>query len=347
MEWLESLVLGVVQGITEFLPISSDGHLMVVQHLFGAIKGKMRSPEEDIFFIVMLHLGTLMAIVVHYRHAAIAGARGLLGSTEVPDEFRRDRIIRVGILAVVATLPLIPDKLFFLKYIEETFKDPIYAGIGFLITSAVLGVTHFLGDKGEGKGPFETTLLDALLIGVAQMFAPLPGVSRSGLTIVAALLLGFRKTWAVGFSLLIAVPAILGAATFELRHVSKSMLTQDRILQTLAATIVAGIVGYLAIVWLVRVVRSGRLWYFSVYLIVLGIGVIVGFSILGKKGDGPKTPAPDGTSRSVPARPLDRRIASRQFGPLDRGHGPGTRPTGTRPRLGLAGRGYWDGLDLG
>ena len=106
------------------------------------------------------------------------------------------------------------------------------------------------------------------------MFAPLPGVSRSGLTIAAALALGFSRTWAVGFSLLIAVPAICGAAVFELKDAIKDPaalgLTPDRIAQTLAATVVAGLVGYLAILWLIRVVRAGRLWYFSVYLIALG-----------------------------------------------------------------------------
>jgi undecaprenyl-diphosphatase len=112
------------------------------------------------------------------------------------------------------------------------------------------------------------------LIGLAQMFAPLPGVSRSGLTIAAALALGLSRTWAVGFSLMIAVPAILGAAVWEMRHIDPTSLSTERVAPAIAATILAGIVGYFAIIWLTKVVRSGRIWYFSVYLILLGIGVL-------------------------------------------------------------------------
>ncbi len=112
------------------------------------------------------------------------------------------------------------------------------------------------------------------MIGLAQMFAPLPGVSRSGLTIAAALALGLSRTWAVGFSLMIAVPAILGAAVWEMRHIDPTSLSTERVAPAIAATILAGIVGYFAIIWLTKVVRSGRIWYFSVYLILLGIGVL-------------------------------------------------------------------------
>ncbi len=110
------------------------------------------------------------------------------------------------------------------------------------------------------------------------MFAPLPGVSRSGLTISAALALGLSKTWAVGFSLLMAVLAVSGAVVFEIRKALKtdmSALAGDKLLQVVAAATVAGVVGYLAIVWLVRLVRAGRFWYFSVYLVVLGMSLIL------------------------------------------------------------------------
>jgi undecaprenyl-diphosphatase len=106
------------------------------------------------------------------------------------------------------------------------------------------------------------------------MFAPLPGVSRSGVTIATALALGLSRTWAVGFSLLIAVPAVLGGVVFEIKDIKSADLTADRLAQAMAATILAGIVGYFAIVWLIRIVRSGRIWYFSVYLIVVGVIVL-------------------------------------------------------------------------
>jgi undecaprenyl-diphosphatase len=274
MEWLESLVLGVVQGITEFLPVSSDGHLLLTQNLFAWLTGVAKTGKENLFFDVILHLGTTAAILVHYRREIAQGLRGLSAANDEPAAFRRSEIVRVGLLAAVATSPLIPLALFFKKMIEKTFEGLTFVGFGFLITAAVLVVTAWLKRRDGAKGPAEMTWLDALLIGVAQMFAPLPGVSRSGLTIATALALGLSRTWAVGFSLLIAVPAILGAAVWEMRHVELRSLSADRMSQAVAGTILAGVVGYFAITWLTRIVRSGRIWYFAVYLVVLGIVVL-------------------------------------------------------------------------
>src|SRR4051812_33810923 len=119
MDWFESLVLGLVQGLTEFLPVSSDGHLSITQQAFARLTGKGHSGAENLFFDVMLHLGTLAAIVLHYRAVALTGARGLLGSVEVPPAYRRSAVIRTGLLAVIATLPLVPDALFLKDFIED------------------------------------------------------------------------------------------------------------------------------------------------------------------------------------------------------------------------------------
>ena len=321
--WLEALILGVVQGITEFLPVSSDGHLNLFAVLFQRWTGRVKPPEENLFFFLMLHLGTLAAILVHYRKEGLAGARGLLGSRDVAEAFGRERVVRVGVLVAIATAVLIPDKLFFLDYIEQAFEGLTWTGVGFLITASVLAVTASSLSGGD-KGPLETTYLDALLVGVAQAFAPLPGVSRSGLTIAAALALGFRRAWAVQFSLMLAIPAILGASVFEIKDVDRSFLAADRLAPTLAAMVVAGLVGYVAIVWLARVVRSGKLWYFSVYLVVLGLAVIAGSSLAGKPTVGP-TSSLHRTPRAVPEGSPPRRHAAR---------GDGTVALPDRPREG-------------
>ncbi len=331
MEWLEALVLGAVQGVTEFLPISSDGHLMITQALFAWLTGNDKTGAENLFFDVMLHLGTLTAILVYYRAVVKTSVKGLLALEEVPPPYRRPAVIRTGLLAIVATSPLVPLALFLMKWIKKAFDSPMAGGIGFLITASVLLLTVVMqrGDE-KGKGPAETTFLDALLIGLAQMFAPLPGVSRSGLTVAAALGLGFSRSWAVGFSLLIAIPAILGAAAKELKDVDRAMLTGDRVAQTVAATVLAGIIGYGAIIWLVKIVRSGRMWYFSVYLIVLGIVVILAASNLA-----PKTGASaDGRIKTTLDRSLRGRapgsppgeFSGRRVGALDRADGTGSRP---------------------
>ncbi len=306
MSWLQSLFLGVVQGVTEFLPISSDGHLALFQILLGGSESGHDTGAENLFFDVMLHVGTAAAILAHYRVHIRDGLRGLLGESDVPEGYRRSQVIRVGILAFVATLPLVPDALIFKPWIEETFQSLTAVGVGFLITACVLLVTMRL--NGGQRGPDRTTWVHALIIGVAQAFAPLPGVSRSGLTIATALGLGFSRTWAVGFSLMMAVPAIFGAAVFELRKVDPALLTPDRIARILASAAVAGLVGYAAIFWLVRVVRSGRLWYFSVYLIVLG-ALALGLSASrgGGRSNAGNAPVVDRAERLEPARPRARR----------------------------------------
>ena len=105
MEWIESLVLGAVQGVTEFLPVSSDGHLKITQEAFARMTGKPRSVDDDLFFDVMLHVGTLTAIIVYFRAVALTGLKGVLGSAEVSPAYRRDAVIRTGLLAALATTP--------------------------------------------------------------------------------------------------------------------------------------------------------------------------------------------------------------------------------------------------
>jgi undecaprenyl-diphosphatase len=341
-EWLEALTLGVIQGLTEFLPISSDGHLTIAQAAFARLTGRARSGAENLFFDVMLHLGTLTAILVFYRNEIRTAVRGLLGASDVPPEYRRNAVVRIGLLAIVATLPLIPLKLFVKDWIDRAFQSPTAAGIGFLITAAVLLVTVKL--PGGSKGPAETTWLDALLIGIAQMFAPLPGVSRSGVTVVTALALGLSRSWAVGFSLLIAIPAILGAAASELLDVDPATLNAERIAQTAAATVVAGLVGYGAIVWLIRIVRAGRLWFFSAYLIILGIIVLATAARFEVPSHAQRAETLDGSPRSDPPGARPQRRTMRSVEPLDRPVRDGTRadyaglgiaPAGDRGRSGL------------
>lgn len=344
MEWIESLLLGLVQGVTEFLPVSSDGHLNITRLAFARFAGLKRSDAESLFFFVILHLGTLAAIVVHYRAVVRTGARGLLGSTTVPPAYRREAVIRVGLLACLATLPLFP-YAFLKHHLEAAFHSETITGFGFLITAAVLLLTTRL--RGGEKGPGETTWLDALLIGIAQMFAPLPGVSRSGLTVAAALGLGLSRSWSVGFSLLIAVPAILGASVFELKDVDPATLTADRLAQAAAATLVAGLVGYAAIIWLVKIVRAGRLWYFSVYLIVLAAMVLSAGVLTGGRPDASSTKALDRTSRLGPSGSGPGGGGGRPVGSLDRGVAAGEGPGLSGPGAAPPGRARVEGLVLG
>jgi undecaprenyl-diphosphatase len=147
MEWIKAIVLGVVQGITEFLPISSDGHLLITQNLFDWWMGVKSTGKENLFFDVILHLGTTAAILVYYRREIATGLRGLLGAEDVPEGFRRPEVVRVGVLAAIATMPLIPLALFFMKWIKRSFEGITVAGIGFLVTAAALLLTAWLSRR--------------------------------------------------------------------------------------------------------------------------------------------------------------------------------------------------------
>ncbi|AMV38317.1 undecaprenyl-diphosphate phosphatase [Planctomyces sp. SH-PL62] len=330
IEWIEALALGMVQGVTEFLPVSSDGHLLITQQFFAWLTGTHRGGEENLFFDVMLHLGTMAAILYHYRGPIRLGVRGLL--TDDPDvgpDFRRPTVLRVAMLAIVATLPLVPFALFFKKWVDSLFQSHTAAPVGFLISAVFLALVSLKmrGPDGRGRGPSETTWVDALLIGLAQTLAPLPGVSRSGVTIVAALFLGLSRVWAVRFSLMIAIPAIAGAVANELKDAikdpSRLNLTPDRVMQTIAAMILAGLVGYAAILWLIRVVRSGKLWYCSVYLVLLAVVVLGLVSSSGNGSDVDASPnALDGTSRRVDAGASPATGPVAPGGPVDRADAP-------------------------
>ncbi|QDV33260.1 undecaprenyl-diphosphate phosphatase [Tautonia plasticadhaerens] len=327
----EALTLAVLQGLTEFLPVSSSGHLAIASALFRSI-GAVESGPDGLFFAVMLHVGTLAAILVYYRRDARADARQLISGGP-----GRSKVVRNGFLAVVATLPAVVVGLTLKDSVDEAFQSVLVPGYSFLITAALLLATSRIG---EGtKGPSQTTWRDALLVGLAQAVAITPGISRSGSTIAAGLALGFSRSWAVGFSLLMAVPAILGAAVLEVRDLDGRSLTPVAIALTAASTALSGLVGYGAIVWLVRIVRSGRLWYFSVYLVLLSAAVL-GTSSLGvwsgsgtesggtTVGQGRRSETLDGP----PGVELDR---SGEIGPgrgdLDHGDAAGPRSTGPPP----------------
>lgn len=314
MDWFESLALGAVQGLSEFLPISSDGHLTITQQLFDWIRHRPSDGDERLFFFVMLHFGTLVAILFHYRAVVLTGSKGLLGSEAVPPPYRRNSLIHVALLMIIATVPAGLVGVFLEDAVKSAFGSTQITAFGFVFTALVLAWTgRVLASvpEHEGRtGPFDTTWKDALLIGLAQALAILPGVSRSGMTIATALFLGFSRNWAVGFSLMMAVPVILGATVLELvKDFDPSTVAKDEVARIIAAMVVAGLVGYAAILSLVRVVRSGRLWYFSVYLLILAA------LVLGVAWNG------SGEPREQPSATVDRPLRGGSVGAVDRAAG--------------------------
>ncbi len=252
MSLWEIILLGIVQGISEFLPISSDGHLVIVESLLG-------HNTENLSLNIALHFGTLMSILLVYRKDVIPA---LLQP-------------RLLMAVIVATLPVVVAALLFGDVFKEASNSAFIAGIGLLYTAGLLFLTPRI-DQGQ-KGISEIRLRDALVIGLLQALAPLPGVSRSGSTIVGALLMGVRRDAAANFSFYIAVPAIAGAVTKELLFDRPPMTISPFNLGI--GMLVGFVVGVIALKALLRIVAARKLIRFAWYVLVLGILTIIGSQV--------------------------------------------------------------------
>lgn len=248
--------MGVVQGLTEFLPISSSGHLALARELFGA------GPAADLGFEVASHGGTLLAVLIFYRLKLLELAGGMM------------RGGRSGLnylfWIIVGTIPAGLVGLTFKDTIETLFNNIQLVGFAWLFTAAMLTVGERFGRPHLASG--EVGIWRALAIGVSQAVAILPGVSRSGSTIATGMLAGVEKRTAVDFSFILSIPAILGAIVLTLNDWANSAVTFEW--ADAAGFIAAGVTGYGAIVLLLRVVSTGRLRWFAAYCAVMGMAAI-------------------------------------------------------------------------
>ena len=277
----QAIVLAIVQGLGEFIPISSSGHLIIVRRLLG---WNELSPAHELSFDVALHFGTLLSVLFYFRRTWFQIIRAALGGKVVrfsesgesttdltADEQREERML-LWFLAI-ATIPgAIAGKL--LEHsAEDYFREHIYLIAGALIFVALL---MWLGEKvGKLEKPLtRISLVDSLMIGIAQAFALIPGVSRSGSTITAGLFRGLTREAAVRFSFLLSTPLIAGAALLKAHELHKEGLPPGMQMPVLVGIIVSALVGYAAIAWLIRYLQSNSLRLFIVYRIVAGIVVI-------------------------------------------------------------------------
>ena len=272
MTIFDAILQGIVQGLTEFLPVSSSGHLSLVQHFTG------QGGEAGGSFSIMLHFGTLIAVFIAFWPtiwALIKEAFAMLGDLfKGKLRFKTDnpqrKMIWMLFLALIPLVLVLPIKDFYSSLSED---DSIIAeGFCFLITAALLLLSDRIV-KGK-KGPLEMTGKDALAIGVAQAIAPLPSVSRSGSTICTGLLMGLSREHAVAFSFILGIPAVLGANLLEVLDVIEGTSPTFPLPVLLTGMIVSAVVGLLAI-WMVKVlVNNDRFRYFGYYTAVLGVIVL-------------------------------------------------------------------------
>jgi undecaprenyl-diphosphatase len=250
----EAIVLGAVQGLAEFLPISSSAHLIIVPWLFNW-------NDPGLVFDVALHLGTLVALLVYYWREWVSMGASLFNG----DRERR----RLLIMLMVASVPGAIIGILFEKQADTTFRSPLLIAVAL----AALGIILWLVDRSapQTRKISEVTFGDALLIGLSQAFAIFPGVSRSGSTITAARILRLERADAANFSFLMATPIIAGAGLFEGRHLLHQGVTGD----VIAGFVTAAIFGLIAIVALIRFVRTRTYEPFAWYRVILAAFVIV------------------------------------------------------------------------
>lgn len=263
--WL-AFLLGIVQGFTEFLPISSSGHLALLQNLFNI----EQYTANHIAFDIILHLGTLFAVAVAFWDDIVELVRSLIGL--VFDKFRINGHTgrRMLVLLLVATLPLGVAALLESK-IEAMFQSPIFIGCALLFTAVLLFFANRLG--GGKKTARDATVKDALGVGLMQLLAVFPGVSRSGSTMCGGLFAGFDRDFAVRFAFLLSIPAVLGATVFKLPDILAG--GGEAFLPAVIGFFAAAISGYLAIALVKLLVKRNSFQYFSIYCAVVGVLSIV------------------------------------------------------------------------
>lgn len=257
MEYWQAIFLGLIQGLTEFLPVSSSGHLVVFQHLLS------HDPADPsmLLFDLVVHLGTVLAILLFFRHELTAYVKRLVSSSP-----RTDPIWRMTLLAILATAVTGGVYVFLGDIIEEGFESVNVVAICWFFTAGLLLVTDHWNSGSRRLRDF--SVLAAVLIGLAQGAALFPGVSRSGATICVALLCGMRRQWAAQFSFLIAVPAVCGATLIKGLQFFKAGYSLPAVAPMLVGGTVAALVGLAALGMLLAAVKRAQLKVFAAYCFV-------------------------------------------------------------------------------
>ena len=260
---LEAIVLGIIQGLTEFLPVSSSGHL----ELAKAILGDSSVAEESLTFTVVLHFATALSTLVVFKKEVIEIFKGLF-------QFRWNTEFKFSLKIIISMLPAVIVGLLFEKELESFFGGRILLVGSMLLLTAVL---LLLADKAKNTKK-EVSFLNAVLIGVSQAIAMLPGISRSGATISTSVLLGIDRTRAAKFSFLMVVPLIFGKIGKDLLNGDLNLQSSE-ILPILAGFIAAFLAGLLACKWMISIVKNSKLSYFSIYCAIIG-SIAIGYALL-------------------------------------------------------------------
>ena len=272
MSIFEAVLLGLVQGLAEFLPVSSSGHLALLQHFFG-IEG-----ENILAFAVMLHIGTLVSVFIVYWndiYQLIIELGAVIKDIFTGKGLRMDLnpTRKLGVMIIVATIPTALIGLIFKDLFSAMYLSLIAIGIGLLVTGTILWLSERLVKGARQIG--EMKLKHAILIGICQSIAISPGVSRSGATLVGGLVSGLDRNLAVKFAFLISIPSIIGSVIIEAPDAFRGGFALEFAFPIILGVIVAAVSGFFAIKTMIKVVSNKKLHYFSFYTWALGSIVIM------------------------------------------------------------------------
>jgi undecaprenyl-diphosphatase len=253
MSWFEALVLGLIQGLTEFLPVSSSGHLEIAKSLFGV------DPETSFFFTIAVHGATVLSTLLVFRKEILSLASGSL-------KFKMNEETSYTLKIILSMIPVGIAGILLKDPIESLFNgNLVFIGLMLLVTSAVLAAAHFMK-----KGARPIGYKDALIIGIAQAIAVIPGISRSGSTIATGLIIGNRKEDIAKFSFLMVLVPVIGANILEVVSGDVSMSGTNWGV-VLTGFIAAFISGFFACTWMIALVKKSKLIWFSVYTAIVGL----------------------------------------------------------------------------
>ena len=259
MSWFEALILGIIQGLTEFLPVSSSGHLEI-----GSVLLKTES-SDNLLFAIVVHLATALATIVVFKNDIVDILRDLL-------KFHWNDSTKFVVKICLSMIPVFVVGVFFKDQIESLFiGNLVLVGAMLLITGCLLLFAHFKKDGDQSVG-----YASAFIVGVAQALAVLPGISRSGATISTALILGIERSKAARFSFLMVLLPILGASLLQVKDYAEEPAAHSIDAVSLVIGFLAAFIsGFIACKWMLKIVKKGKLTYFAVYCFVVGIIAIV------------------------------------------------------------------------
>ena len=268
MTIIQALILGIIQGITEFLPVSSSGHLVIIPYLLG-----WDLPSDQMFpFNVLIQISTLMAVILVYREDILEIIRSMIAGIRSKKPFD-DIKAKTGWLTILATIPAILVGLLFKKQIEVAFTLPVAAGAFLLVTALLITLSEKLGKKTRDIASL--SWIDALVMGIAQAMAVFPGISRSGSAISSGIFKGLNRKTAGQFTFLMAIPIMTAAGVIGLIDLKLLPNTKEFLPIMIVGFITSGVVGFFAIRWLLGYITNHSLLPFAIYCFVLGCGTLL------------------------------------------------------------------------